>query len=154
MNKYLLLFSLVFAVAACKKESLTPEEQLALDKSLIEQDIADKQLDAEVTHTNVYYVLELQGSGGHPTLSSTVTVRYKGYLLDGTVFDQSPNGQTVSFPLEDLIPGWQEAIPLLQKGGKGTFWIPSVLAYGTYAVGSIPANSVLIFDIELVDFSG
>ncbi|MFN9955636.1 MAG: FKBP-type peptidyl-prolyl cis-trans isomerase, partial [bacterium] len=73
-------------------------------------------------------------------------------LLDGTIFDQTTGNQTATFPLANLIPGWQEGIPLLQKGGKGTFLLPSALGYGPNPVGPIPANSVLIFEIELIDF--
>ena len=75
-----------------------------------------------------------------------------GSQLDGVVFDQTTGSATAKFRLGDLIQGWQIAIPLLQKGGKGTFFCPSDLGYGPQAVGNIPSNSVLIFEIELVDF--
>ena len=79
-------------------------------------------------------------------------MRYKGYLPDGTVFDQTPGTETATFPLAGLIRGWQEGIPLLKKGGKGTFFLPSVLGYGSSGSGSIGPNEVLIFEIELVNF--
>ena len=79
-----------------------------------------------------------------------MTVNYKGYLLNKNVFDQST--KPVQFPLSNLIEGWKICIPLLQKGGKGTFFIPSQLGYGPSGTGSIPGNSVLVFEIELLDW--
>ena len=74
--------------------------------------------------------------------------------MDGTQFDSSyDRGAPLEFKLGQVIKGWQEAIKLLKKGGKGTFLIPSHLAYGERGAGSaIPPNAVLVFDIELVDF--
>ncbi len=79
-------------------------------------------------------------------------VKYKGYLTDGTVFDQTTGSLSATFSLSGLIEGWQEGIPLLKKGGKGTFFLPSALGYGPSGAGSIPPNTVLIFEIELLDF--
>jgi FKBP-type peptidyl-prolyl cis-trans isomerase FkpA len=122
------------------------------DMDKIEAYLADNNLTATATASGLYYIITQEGTGDHPNLLSSVTVRYKGYLLDGTVFDQTTGNQTVTFPLANLIQGWQEGIPLLKKGGKGTFFCPSDLGYGSQQVGSIPPNSVLIFEIELVDF--
>jgi FKBP-type peptidyl-prolyl cis-trans isomerase len=107
---------------------------------------------AQSTASGLYYIITQEGTGDHPTLQSTVKVRYKGYRLNGDVFDQTSGTSTATFPLTQLILGWQEGIPLLKKGGKGTFFCPSDLAYGSQQVGDIPPNSVLIFEIELVDF--
>ena len=79
-------------------------------------------------------------------------VRYKGYLLDGAVFDETTGNNTVVFFLSQVIRGWQVAVPLLQKGGKGMFIIPSGLGYGRAPQPRIPGNSILIFEIELVNF--
>ena len=84
-----------------------------------------------------------------PTPSNIITVKYKGYLLDGTVFDQNTTG--VDFRLGSLIRGWQIGFQKFKKGGKGKLLIPSALGYGSAAQGNIPKNSVLIFDVELVD---
>ena len=88
--------------------------------------------------------------GVFPDLSSVVTVAYTGKLTDGIIFDQS-SSVGISFPLTNVIQGWQEGIPLFSEGGTGKLLIPSALGYGSNAIGSIPANSVLIFDIELLD---
>jgi FKBP-type peptidyl-prolyl cis-trans isomerase FkpA len=128
------------------------EKQLAEDLKIIQKYIADNNLNAVQTGTGLHHIITVPGSGGHPTLSNKVKVKYKGYTLDGSVFDQTTNGDVADFPLSNLISGWQEGIPLLQKGGKGTFLLPSHLAYGERGSSGIPPNTVLAFDIELVDF--
>lgn len=151
MHKLLLLSLGLFFIVSCKKD-LSPEEQLQKDIGLIRQYLADNNLKADSTGSGLYYIITKEGTGDNPPASSTVTVKYKGYLLDGTVFDETSGSSTATFPLFNLIQGWQEGIPLLKKDGKGTFLIPSYLGYGSSPVGSIPANSVLIFEIELVKF--
>ena len=86
-----------------------------------------------------------------PGKDSVVRVFYKGTLLDGTVFDQNIGGEPLEFPLSSVIPGWAEGVSLMQKGAKYRFWIPPELGYGDRAVGKIPANSVIVFEVELVD---
>lgn len=81
---------------------------------------------------------------------STISVRYKGSLLDGTVFDSTDMPKT--FQLDQMIEGWKEGIPLMQIGEVTRFFIPSHLAYGNKRVGKIKPGSTLIFDIKLVDF--
>jgi FKBP-type peptidyl-prolyl cis-trans isomerase FkpA len=147
----LLLLGISIGMLSCQKE-LSDEEQLRIDIEKINQYLSDHQLSADSTASGLRYIITASGSGGHPNLQSVVTVTYKGYLLDGTVFDQTDPGKTAVFSLAGLIPGWQECIPLLRKSGKGTFFLPSALGYGHKASGIIPGNSVLIFEIELVDF--
>jgi FKBP-type peptidyl-prolyl cis-trans isomerase len=79
-------------------------------------------------------------------------VKYKGYLTNNQVFDETVGNNSIEFSLSGLIPGWQIGIPLLQRGGKGVFYLPSALGYGSRYAGTIPPNSVLIFDIELLNF--
>lgn len=147
----LLAFAL-FSIIACNKD-LSPEEQLQKDIEEIQKYLSDKGLTATTTDSGLHYIITQEGTGGHPTLQNTVTVKYKGYLLDGTVFDETTGAQTATFPLTNLIKGWQEGIPLLKKGGKGTFLLPSVLGYGPQgSSGSIPPNAPLVFEIELVNF--
>ncbi|MFM2267785.1 MAG: hypothetical protein RL757_1226 [Bacteroidota bacterium] len=122
------------------------------DDEKITQFIADKGWTAAKTDEGLYYVIDSSGVGTtYPTLSSTVKVKYKGYLLDGTVFDQSA-AAGIEFGLAQVIEGWQIGIPKFKKGGKGKLIIPASLGYGSRAVGSIPSNSVLVFEIELFDF--
>lgn len=153
----LIAFSLLFLTIAvfsgCIPDPISDEEIFAQDVKEIEKYLDDHNLTAQVTASGLHYIIEEEGTGGHPSASSKVTVRYKGYLLDGTVFDETDGTETVSFNLNGLIVGWQEGIPLLQKGGKGKFFLPSKLAYGRSGSGSsIPPNTPIAFDIELVNF--
>lgn len=126
-----------------------------------EQQTIEAYLDAKTltgfqqTENGIYYRIDEQGSGdAHPVLTDVLEVHYEGSLLNDTIFDSSiRRGEPAQFQLSRVIPGWQQAIPLLKKGGKGTFIIPSGLAYGSRGAGaSIPPNSVLRFDVSLLDF--
>ena len=104
-----------------------------------------------VTESGLQYIIEEKGSGIVPKPEDTVEVRYKGELLNGSVFDQTPDDETVSFPLDAVIAGWTEGIQLIGEGGKIRLFIPPQLGYGEAGAGGvIPANSTLIFDVELV----
>jgi len=129
------------------------EDQAAIDKSEIEQYLLDNNLTAESTPEGICYIIEKEGTGSRPDLSSTVTVHYEGSLLDGTIFDSSyARGQKATFPLLGVIDGWKIGIPLFKEGGKGTLLIPSELGYGSRGSGAtIPGDAVLRFDIELFD---
>ena len=89
------------------------------------------------------------GTGPSPTIQDVVLIKYKGTLPNGKVFDQQ---EQAAFPVEGVIPGFTEALVKMQRGGKYKVEIPSELAYGARAVGEIPANSDLNFEIELLDF--
>ncbi len=102
-----------------------------------------------------FYKILNPGSGqGVVNLCSNLTIRYTGKLTNGTVFDETEAGTTATFTLGRLISGWQKGLPLISKGGTITLYIPPSLGYGSSASPDIPANSILIFDIELVDISG
>jgi len=117
-----------------------------------EKEITDyltkNNLTAEKTSTGLHYIITEEGTGKQPTLQSNVTVTYKGTLTNGTVFDQNASGAT--FPLNKLILGWQQALPLFKEGGSGILFIPAHLGYGSSKTQNIPAGSVLIFDIKLI----
>ncbi|MGB1205735.1 MAG: FKBP-type peptidyl-prolyl cis-trans isomerase [Chitinophagales bacterium] len=132
----------------------TPAEQAKIDQEKIAAYIQEKGLqNVQKTESGLHYMIEKEGEGEHPTLESHVKVHYEGTLLDGTKFDSSyDRSQPAHFPLNRVIPGWQEGIPFLKTGGKGTLIIPSGLAYGKKEAGKkIPANSVLIFKVELLE---
>ncbi len=147
----LFLAVLSLSTLSCLKD-VSPEEQLEIDIQKIKDYLVANNLTATETPSGLHYIITLEGAGGNPNLLSNVTVKYKGYLLDGMVFDETSGSATATFPLGNLIEAWQEGIPLLKKGGKGTFFSPSALAYGPNGVSGIPGNSVLIFEIELVNF--
>ena len=145
---FVLLSLSLLVLFSCEKRRI--KKQKAEDEKIITQYIADHHLTATPTGTGLYYVITSQGTGLQPTINSTVTVNYRGYLTDGSLFDQSTS-LGVSFPLSSVIKGWQEGIPYYKKGGKGILLIPSALGYGERATSKIPANSVLIFDVELLN---
>ncbi|MGK0388561.1 MAG: peptidylprolyl isomerase [Maribacter sp.] len=129
-------------------------QQASLDEDIIQKYVADNKLDAKRTPEGIYYITERTGSAPMPTINSSVTVHYKGTLLDGTVFDSSyDRGAPATFPLKGVVKGWQIGIPLFGKGGKGTLIIPSGLAYGANPRpgGKIKPNDVLIFEVEVID---
>ena len=110
-----------------------------------------KKAGVKTTASGLQYKITRQGTGKQPTADSIVKVHYKGQLIDGTVFDSSyDRGEPIEFPLNQVIPGWTEGLQLLKEGAKATFYIPANLAYGEQGAGSIPANSTLIFDVELL----
>ncbi|MEO6254067.1 MAG: FKBP-type peptidyl-prolyl cis-trans isomerase [Ferruginibacter sp.] len=97
-----------------------------------------------------FYEINAAGTGTvTPTVCSTISVTYAGYLTNGFKFDESIT--PVSFPLGRVIVGWQRGVPLVKKGGSINLYLPPSLGYGSNAVGSIPPNSILIFTIQLVD---
>jgi FKBP-type peptidyl-prolyl cis-trans isomerase FkpA len=151
MKKGLFIFIALLGLAAifsCNKA----EKQFKRDREKILADLAKKNLTAVEDASGIFSVIDKPGSSEHPDLSSTVKVSYKGTLLDGAIFDETDPGQSIQFPLQNLIKGWQICIPLLGKGGHGTFWIPSELCYGPNGTSGIPGNSVLIFEISLINF--
>jgi FKBP-type peptidyl-prolyl cis-trans isomerase len=131
------------------------EEQLKDDIEIIEQYLADNNITAQSTESGLRYVIDVEGSGDNPEPGDNVRVHYTGMLLDGTKFDSSlDRNEPLEFAIGrmQVIPGWDEGIALLKPGGKGTLYIPSPLAYGERgAGGAIAPNSVLKFDVELVE---
>ena len=140
---------LMVLTLSCNKEDKIAE-QAATDKGLIETYVNDKNLSGQFTDSGLWYKIENQGGGVQAYKTATVKVIYTGYLLNGTQFDQSPVDGSI-FSLSSVIEGWTEGIPKFKEGGNGKLIIPSGLGYGTKQVGDIPPNSVLVFDIELVD---
>jgi len=128
-------------------------EQLKKEKAV--QDQLNKiAKGSKKTSSGLSYKIEKKGSGPNAKAGDIVSVHYTGLLTDGTKFDSSlDRGEPIEFPLGQgrVIKGWDEGISLLNIGAKATFIIPPNLAYGNRAMGPIPANSILIFEVELVD---
>lgn len=145
------LFALVAVTVliSCKKNDYDAAKQLAADEELIKAFITKGNLDFQRHETGLYYQIIAPGSGQLVYNANTrISVKYARRLLDGQVFDQ---GNLSSIALGGLISGWHIGVPLIQKGGKIRILIPSPYGYGQSAAGSIPPNSVLDFDIELID---
>lgn len=116
------------------------------------ENVAAPPEDAETTENGVaYVVLEDQATDISPSQADIVTVHYTGWTTDGRMFDSSvARGEPATFPLNALIPGWQEAVPMMTVGDKYRFWIPGNLAYDNSNRPGAP-KGMLVFDIELVD---
>lgn len=101
--------------------------------------------------SGVQYKMMKEGTGAYPKVTDSVTVHYKGTLLDGKVFDSSiDRGKPITFPLNQVIKGWTEGMQKCKLGGKIQLFIPSELAYGEKTTGPIPGGSALIFEVELL----
>lgn len=148
--KHLLSSLLVLTLfISCSKDKEKAVDYVAKNDKEITDYITKNNLTAQKSNTGLYYVITDPGTGTQPTASSNVTVAYKGYFSNGTIFDQSkPEG--ISFGLNQVIKGWTEGIPHFKTGGSGILLVPAHLGYGNNAVGPIPGGSVLIFDVKLI----
>jgi FKBP-type peptidyl-prolyl cis-trans isomerase FkpA len=105
-----------------------------------------------VTKSGLQYMMLQNGTGDTPAVTDKVKVNYTGTLTNGKVFDSTTGRGPAEFELNKVIPGWTEGLQLMNIGSKYRFWIPAELGYGSRAMGnSIPANSILVFDVELLD---
>ena len=106
----------------------------------------------KTTASGLQYKVLKEGTGAHPKATSTVTVHYKGTLLDGKQFDSSyDRGQPATFQLNQVIPGWTEGVQLMTPGSKYQFWIPGNLGYGPQgSPPTLPPNATLVFEVELL----
>ena len=125
------------------------EDYQGINELEITEYISENNLIATRSDSGLYYVINEEGTGERPTETSNVTVAYKGYFLDGEVFDES-DSSGASFNLNAVIEGWTEGIPYFKEGGNGILLIPAHLAYGIYGSSRIPGGTVLIFDVNLI----
>lgn len=146
----------VFAVLLGSLYTSCSEDQLVEDEAQIQEYLTENNLIAEKSEDGIYYIITREGNGKTANLQSEVTVHYKGYRLNGDIFDSSyDRGQQSTFGLQNVIRGWQLGIPLIEEEGAGTLIIPSHLAYGENPPSGsiIRKNDVLVFDIELFEVS-
>ncbi len=152
-----------------EKDAIKQKDQLGIDTVLIDNYLKEKSLVAKKTTSGIRYIIEKQGKGENAKQGQTVRVNYAGFLLDGRCFDSSIESiarannayheeRAPYEPLElvlgyrQVIPGWEEAIMLMNKGSKLTVFVPSGLAYGPQRRSElITENSVLKFEMELID---
>lgn len=129
------------------------QKQFEKEAVEIQQYIHQKGWPIQYTPTGLFYVIDEPGTGTKPENGQQISVHYTGKLLNDQVFDSSvQRGQPFSFKLGEgqVIRGWDEGMGLFNEGGKGKLIIPSFMGYGSQAVGPIPANSILCFEVELV----
>ncbi len=146
--------ALTFLLGGCQTADQTPCNPAAVtikapdsEVATLKQYIETSKINATADGRGFYYSVQSPGTGDKPTVCSNVTVNYKGQLTNGTSFD---SGNGISFGLNQLIIGWQEGIPLIAPGGSITLYLPPSLAYGSQAQSGIPANSILVFQIDLL----
>lgn len=155
MRKLLFLSLLITTAISCNRSDCDVEpnlnvdrDQLASDIATIDAYLANNNINAEEHPSGIRYVITNPGDGDKPGLCGNVVVDYTGTLLsDGSEFDSS--SRPVGFGLRNLIAGWQIGIPLIKERGEITLYIPSVYAYGDRERPGIPANSNLVFEIQL-----
>ena len=164
---FALLTSTLLGAVACgggRTPSMPPPEEAAITAVDVAGDpelqtssfiVANGLSGEQKTASGLTYVIEAPGGDEKPTVDSDITIYYHGYLVDGKTFDKTKS-EPRTFPLSGLIPAWQEAIPLIGRGGKIKILAPPSTAYGNNppAGTGITNESVLVFDITLVDFEG
>ncbi len=150
MLKQALFATMVFLIVSCNDDKKIEQVDFTVqNEEEITAYIAANNLTAQKSSTGLYYVIEEPGTGVQPTATSNVTVAYKGYYLNETVFDES-DSEGISFGLQQVIKGWTEGIAYFKEGGNGILLVPSHLGYGSFDTRGIPGGSVLIFDVKLI----
>ena len=144
------LASLLFTNESCLKNEVCKDKTVDSERATIAGYAAANGIAGTEHSSGLYYQITNPGSGPTPTATSTITVKYTGKLLNGTVFDNQ-TATAVSVNLGQVIQGWKIGLPLIQKGGTIKLIVPSSLGYGCGGFGSVPGNSILYFEIELED---
>jgi FKBP-type peptidyl-prolyl cis-trans isomerase FkpA len=134
------------------------QDQKTKDDQIIKDHLAKNKIKASKTASGLYYSITKKGTGENAKKGQVVGMYYFGKFLDGRRFDGNmdesykPSGNPLSFTLGvgQVVPGWDEGIQLLNPGTRATFYIPSALGYGPGGRGPIPANTIMVFDVELV----
>jgi FKBP-type peptidyl-prolyl cis-trans isomerase len=163
-NLFFAFFIILVVAAGCKKDdntcgySLSNAVAPAIEQQKLGDSLTAMGIDATLAAPGFYYKINEPGDGAAATSPcSTLAVFYRGGFLDGRGFDSTSSGQPAIFQLWQVIAGWQEALPLIKKGGGITLYIPPSLGYGSKSVEDtaghvlIPANSNLVFDVVLAD---
>ena len=123
---------------------------------MIERYLAENNIEAETDESGIRYTIKEQGTGDKAKFGATVSVKYTGYFLDGTTFDTNVGKDSFEFVIGQgkVVQGWEIAFKLFNKGTDATIYIPSRYGYGSNGNFAIPANSVLVFDVRVIDILG
>lgn len=153
MIKKILFATIVLSFfAGCSKSPTCSYDECAIkapasEIQAVQNYLSSKGITNAVQHcSGLFYVIDTLGTGKHPNACSTVNVQYTGTLTNGNTFDQNAG---IGIGLNQVITGWRDGIPQLREGGTIHLYIPPTLGYGSRQAGSIPANSILIFDVKL-----
>ena len=126
------------------------EEQFTADTTIIENYLMANEIDAKVHESGIRYTVQVEGEGESPESTDNVVAAYVGEFLNGDVFDESSE-DGVQFNLNQVIEAWRIMVPTMKSGGSITIYAPSKLCYGTTGNQSIPPNTILIFEVELLE---
>lgn len=152
---FVLLISVVTGFISCGGDEylFDWQQQLADDIEAIDKYLEEHNIVARKSSSGLRFVIHKLGSGNYPVYGQTVVVHYEGRLLDGTVFDSSyERGEPSEFVVGSLIQGFNEGITYIGQGGSISLYMPSRIGYGTNSPSEdIPPNSILIFDVELLN---
>ncbi len=144
-------FQQMLQAEAEKQNAAMAQKGQEAEQAFLTQNAQDPNV--KTTDSGLQYIVITEGSGDKPTAESQVKVHYAGSLLDGTEFDSSiARGEPAVFGVNQVIPGWTEALQLMSVGSKYKLFIPAAIAYGARGAGNvIPPHSTLIFEVELLE---
>jgi FKBP-type peptidyl-prolyl cis-trans isomerase FkpA len=146
--KYLLpLFVLSLLLNSCGA-TYSEEDKLQFNQT-IKKYLQKKGVPCEQSDSGLFYHIEREGEGEYLRFQDVVSFKYKGYFLDGNIFDESK--APVQFKVSQLIGGWKETMLMLKPGGKAFIVVPPQLGYGDKSLADIPPNSVLVFELEVLE---
>ncbi|MBU2905020.1 MULTISPECIES: FKBP-type peptidyl-prolyl cis-trans isomerase [Arenibacter] len=150
MKNTLFVLALMLFIS-CSNDKKTEEDidYVAKNEADIQAYVEENNLTAIRSNSGLYYVIEEEGTGAQAVASSNVTVAYKGYFLNGSVFDQSDE-EGITIGLNQVIAGWTEGIAYFKEGGNGILLVPAHLGYGSRDYSGIPGGSVLVFEVTLI----
>jgi FKBP-type peptidyl-prolyl cis-trans isomerase len=160
ISQILFCFMVLAVLGSCKDQQriVTAEEQLVIDRKIIEDYLAENNITTESTPSGLYYQVLRRGNGVRAENGKTVRVHYLGKFLDGQIFDSSyATGQPYVFRVgatndqNSPIKAWHQALPLMNQGDELRIFVPSGLAYGRFGTQSIPPNAILMFDMDLLE---
>ncbi|MFP6808490.1 MAG: FKBP-type peptidyl-prolyl cis-trans isomerase [Pseudomonadales bacterium] len=172
MLKLVLCSLCITLLVACSPESATETKNTELENTMMDEEMTDNGMTTDkpidegqaflatnankggvtVTESGLQYEVITSGEGASPGPTDSVLTHYHGTFLDGKVFDSSVDrGEPISFPVNRVIAGWTEALQLMQEGDKWRLYVPPALGYGERGSGSIPGNTVLVFEVELIE---
>ena len=162
MKKLLAIGLISLLLINCKKSDDDPGSQQctydpcalkapATEIQSVQDYLAANSITATQHCSGLFYKIENAGTGVAPNACSYVTIKYVGKLTNGTIFDQTQGTNTYSNYLINLIRGWTNGVPYIKTGGRIILYIPPTLGYGSQGSGPIPPNSILIFDIDLIN---